>query len=210
VSEAEKTPREGEGQEPEQARARRRFTGCIAAFLVLAAAIAAVPITLGTIDHFRKRAERRIVSRLHAYRDAQYAYHGKDRDNDGRPEYARDYSELVSFEAGPEKSPPSAEGGEEKVRVDQAFAAARGERGEPLHGYLFREMRTIWGIPINWDGDFAICAAPAKYGETGRKTYIMKTDGEVWAKDPGKSRLLRDFPNDAEAKGWKKVEPERD
>ena len=148
--------------------------------------------------------EAKIPPLLQKYAVAQTAYRRKDFDKDQTLEYAEKLPALVQDLNGIAKR------NGKKPYLPDALGAAHGQKGKPLHGYLFREMRSIWGIPINWDGDFAICATPAQYGETGRKTYIMRTDGEVWAKDLGESSFVKDFPNDAEGKGWKKVEPQRD
>jgi hypothetical protein len=185
---------------------RRRFVTCAVAFAISAAVVVGIPVGVGLHGYFRARAEERLAKVLKDYGRAQTIYHGEDRDGDRKNEYCRDYTKLTEFE---ETVPPSEDDDDsEKPRkrklVGEEFAAARGKEGKPYLGYVFREMRTIWNIPINWEGDYAICATPAEYGETGRKTYVMKTDGDVWSKDLGESRLLRDYPRDLEEGGWKK------
>jgi hypothetical protein len=103
---------------------------------------------------------------------------------------------------------------------DGAFAkniAGGGSEG----GYCFADMETIAGKPIDWRRDFALCAVPATYGRTGSRTFVVKTDGRVWARDLGadlylleapllanrdRPHFVADFPADPEAEGW--VDPE--
>jgi len=181
--------------DPEALRQKRRFRSCVVAFLISAAAVAGVPVTVGLVGLFRHRAEERIVRQLRAYRDAQYAYHREDRDGDKRTEYARTAQDLLALQDLPD---------EVRKLVDAGFAAARGAKGQPRDGYLYLEMKTVFGVPINWEGEFAICATPAEYGRAGRKTYILKTDGDVWARDLGRSEFVEDFPMDVSGKGWEK------
>ncbi len=178
-----------------EARRRRRFRGCVLAFAVAAAAVVGVPVTVGLVGHLRQRAEERIARQLRACRDAQYAYHREDRDGDKQLEYARTARDLLALKDL---------SGDAAALVDEGFAAARGASGRPRDGYLYLEMKTVFGVAINWDGEFAICATPAEYGKSGRKTYIMKTDGDVWAQDLGRSEFVEDFPMDVSGKGWAK------
>jgi hypothetical protein len=68
-------------------------------------------------------------------------------------------------------------------------------RGEPYHGYFFKVLKgqgpdapmgqldyVIKGAMI---GGFALVAAPAEYGVTGVKTFIVSNDGVVYEKDFG-------------------------
>jgi hypothetical protein len=68
-------------------------------------------------------------------------------------------------------------------------------RGEPYHGYFFKVLKgqgpaapmgqldyVIKGAML---GGFALVAAPAKYGVTGVKTFIVSNDGVVYEKDFG-------------------------
>ncbi|HKF67739.1 MAG TPA: DUF2950 family protein, partial [Vicinamibacterales bacterium] len=76
----------------------------------------------------------------------------------------------------------------------QGYAA-----GEPYHGYYFKILKgqgpaaplgqldyVIKGAMI---GGFALAAAPAKYGMTGVKTFIVSQDGVVYEKDLGPKTL---------------------
>jgi Protein of unknown function (DUF2950) len=77
-----------------------------------------------------------------------------------------------------------------------AKAIAQGySRGEPYHGYFFKVLKgqgpaaplgqmnfVVNGVMI---GGFALAAAPAEYGKTGVKTFIVSNDGVVYEKDLG-------------------------
>jgi Protein of unknown function (DUF2950) len=67
--------------------------------------------------------------------------------------------------------------------------------GEPYHGYFFKVLKgqgpaaplgqmdfVVKGVMI---GGFALAAAPAEYGKTGVKTFIVSHDGVVYEKDLG-------------------------
>jgi hypothetical protein len=173
----------------------------VTAFLISGAVVVGVPVGIGLHGHFKRSAERRVADLLRAYCQAQYAYHAKDRDGDEKLEYCRKLPDLAGLRPETKSDAEPAE-----PWVGEDFAAAHGAGGRPLHGYLFAEMKTIWEIPINWDGDFALCAVPADYGRTGRLTFIIKTDGDVWVKDLGSAELLDDYPSMADTKGWRKAE----
>jgi hypothetical protein len=80
-------------------------------------------------------------------------------------------------------------------RVARAIQQGYTVRGEPYHGYLFKVLKgqgpdaplgamdyVVNGVMI---GGFALVAAPAEYGETGIKTFIVSQDGVVYEKDFG-------------------------
>ena len=82
-----------------------------------------------------------------------------------------------------------------------AHAIEQGYSGssEPYHGYFFKILKgqgpaaplgeldyLVKGVMI---GGFALAAAPAEYGETGVKTFIVSQDGVVYEKDFGPATL---------------------
>jgi len=67
-------------------------------------------------------------------------------------------------------------------------------------------MASIGGQEIDWTKDFVFCAKPTRYWWTGRRVFIVKTDGVVWAKDLGKSDFVVDFPADPSKEGWQVAE----
>lgn len=184
---------------PERAE-RRRLKRLLVVFAALAVVVVGVPLVYGIVGARRQAAEDRIVGQLQAYKESQYAWHREGREGSKQLRYVQDYTKLVDFAEAPEAA---------RKLVDSAFAAARGADGKAKYGCQYRELGTIFGNPINWDGDFGICATPAVYGRTGRRTYLMKTDGDVWWKDLGKSEFVTDFPQGIEAAGWQKVGAEK-
>jgi Protein of unknown function (DUF2950) len=86
--------------------------------------------------------------------------------------------------------------GEKIARViEQGYAS----RAEPYHGYFFKILKgqgpaaplgemdfVVKGVMI---GGFALVSAPAEYGVTGVKTFIVSHDGVVYEKDLGPSSL---------------------
>jgi hypothetical protein len=86
--------------------------------------------------------------------------------------------------------------GEEIARaIEQGYTS----RAEPFHGYFFKVLKgqgpaaplgemdfVVKGVMI---GGFALVAAPAEYGETGLKTFIVSHDGVVYEKDFGPATL---------------------
>jgi len=71
--------------------------------------------------------------------------------------------------------------------------------GDPFHGYFFKVLKgqgpaaplgqmdfVVKGLMI---GGFALAAAPAQYGKTGVKTFIVSHDGVVYEKDLGPTTL---------------------
>ena len=90
-------------------------------------------------------------------------------------------------------------GGPVGEKVAEAIAQGYTDRAEPYHGYFFKVLKgqgpaaplgqldyVINGAMI---GGFALVAAPAKYGVTGVKTFIVSQDGVVYEKDLGPSTL---------------------
>ena len=134
-----------------------------------------------------------------AYVDAQREYVLKDRNQDGLLEYAQ---RIVSS-AGQHDGLywPRAEG-EPVSPMGQAFAkASKSVHGvsqlesKPYHGYFFRILtaqgKSAPGAALDYMvkgkliGGFALIGYPAKYRESGIKTFIVNHDGIVYSKDLG-------------------------
>ena len=86
------------------------------------------------------------------------------------------------------------------------------DRAEPYHGYFFKILKgqgpaaplgtldyVVNGAMI---GGFALVAAPAMYGVTGVKTFIVSQDGVVYEKDLGPNTM-------AEFKKMERFNPDR-
>lgn len=81
--------------------------------------------------------------------------------------------------------------------IARAIAQGYSSRMQPYHGYFFKILKgqgpaaplgemdyVVNGVMI---GGFALAAAPAEYGVTGVKTFIVSHDGVVYEKDFGKA-----------------------
>lgn len=137
------------------------------------------------------------IQTMGAYVDAQYQYAQSDRDGDGVFEYAQ---KLISaegerdglfwesdFEDADDESP----GG--PGLVDAEFTKAKA--GEGFFGYHYRIL-TGQGANIaggqysyiingNMVAGFGLVAWPAKYGETGIKTFVVSKEGVIYQADLG-------------------------
>jgi hypothetical protein len=134
---------------------------------------------------------------MRAYASAQSMYRRNDWDGDTELEYATPFTRLSTELDG---------AGNPIQLIDAALAAATGgAEGGAKHGYVFRDMKTIGGKPIDWSKEYAFCAIPAVYGRTGYCTLIVTTDGTVWCKDRGEDGspgFVNDFPRDPAKAGW--------
>jgi type II secretory pathway pseudopilin PulG len=176
--------------------------GCGGA-LVLAAILAIVAaVAIPALVRVRSTAksvstEANAVGSCRAYAEAQVMFHRNDWVGSGTPgvlEYATPYTLLNT-------QPDNV--GQPIQLIDAALAAAQGPNGTPKHGYLFRDMKTIGGVKINWVDDFAICAIPAQYGRTGYRTFIISTNGTVFGKDQGPTgTFVDDYPQNPTVAGW--------
>ena len=83
--------------------------------------------------------------------------------------------------------------------IARAIQQGYSTNGEPYHGYFFKVLKgqgtdaplgeldyVVKGVMI---GGFALVAAPAEYGQTGLKTFIVSQDGVVYQKDFGAATL---------------------
>jgi hypothetical protein len=90
-------------------------------------------------------------------------------------------------------------GGPVGEKIARAIQQGYTSRAEPYHGYFFRILRgqgpaaplgeldfVVKGVMI---GGFALVAAPAEYGVTGVKTFMVSHDGVVYEKDFGPASL---------------------
>jgi Protein of unknown function (DUF2950) len=134
-----------------------------------------------------------VVDRMRSYCSAQTMYKRNDWDGDSTMEYAAPYATLCA---------QLDTDGTQIQLIDSAFAAATGSKGTPTHGYLFKDMKTIAGKPIDWTNDYAMCAIPAIYGRTGYRTFIVATDGTIYGKDIADGAFVDDYPADPTAAGW--------
>ncbi len=135
--------------------------------------------------------EARATAGCMAYASAQTMFRRNDWDANGKLEYAPSFATLNTQKDG---------NGDPIQLIDEAMAkAAKG--GTPKHGYVFSDMKTIAGKPLDWTNDFGLCAVPAEYGKTGTLTFMIATNGTVFSKDT-KGAAVTDYPADPAAAGW--------
>jgi hypothetical protein len=97
------------------------------------------------------------------------------------------------------QNPDGSWGGPIGENIARAIEQGYSPGAEPYHGYFFKILKgqgpaaplgemdyIVKGVMI---GGFALVAAPAEYGETGVKTFIVSHDGVVYEKDFGPKTL---------------------
>lgn len=140
------------------------------------------------------------ITICHGYVDAQHEYALKARAGYDVNQYAQRIISTPGTQDGLAwKNPDGTWGGPVGEKVASAIEQGYSKRGEPYHGYFFKVLKgqgpaaplgtldyVIKGAMI---GGFALVAAPAKYGVTGVKTFIVSQDGVVYQKDLGPNTL---------------------
>ncbi len=187
-----------ERQKRRDLRGALLMTGAMTAMLLLPLGAFGVARTLTTAR--RTGCGGVALCCMRAYCSAQSMYHRNDWEalnpgpgTAGVLEYARPFTWLNTQLDG---------SGVPIQLISTAFAGAEGWNGSPSHGYLFRDMSTIAWEKIDWCKDYALCGTPCVYGQTGYQTFIVTTDGKVWAKDLGYSHFVDNFPANPAAEGW--------
>jgi len=138
--------------------------------------------------------ELQTIATLHAYVDAQEDYASEDRDADGVEEFAQ---KLISAEGATDGLywPTDEINGESPAGdLDQSELDAAA-KGDGYFGYKYKILTgqgdNIAGgaydyvINGNMIGGFGLIAWPAKYGETGVKTFAVNQHGVVYETDLG-------------------------
>jgi len=136
----------------------------------------------------------------HGYVEAQHEYALQPREGFDVNQYAQRIISTPGKQDGLawQNSDGSWDGpiGEKIARaIEQGYSPG----SEPYHGYFFKILKgqgpaaplgqmdyVVKGVMI---GGFALVAAPAEYGESGVKTFIVSQDGVVYEKDLGKATL---------------------
>jgi hypothetical protein len=136
----------------------------------------------------------------HGYVEAQYEYAMKPRQGYDVNQYAQRIVSTPGKQDGLawQNSDGSWDGpvGEKIARaIEQGYSTS----AEPYHGYFFKILKgqgpaaplgemdyVVKGVMI---GGFGLVAAPAEYGESGLKTFIVSQDGVVYEKDFGPATL---------------------
>lgn len=140
------------------------------------------------------------IAICHSYVDAQDEYAMQKREGYSVNQYAQRIISTPGKQDGLTwRNSDGTAGGPLGQEVAEAIAQGYTSKEEPYHGYFFKVLKgqgpaaplgeldyVIEGVMI---GGFALVAAPAEYGVTGVKTFIVSNDGVVYEKDFGPSTL---------------------
>ena len=136
------------------------------------------------------------INICHGYVDAQNEYALQKRDGYDVNQYAQRVISTPGKQDGLAwKNSDGTWGGPVGEKIAQAIEQGYTSRSEPYHGYFFKVLKgqgpaapmgqmdfVVKGLMI---GGFGLVAAPAEYGITGVKTFIVSYDGVVFQKDFG-------------------------
>ncbi|MBZ5674169.1 MAG: DUF2950 domain-containing protein [Acidobacteriia bacterium] len=179
-------------------------------------------IARGRVEILARRVGRNelvAIDVCRGYVEAQMEYASRDRNGNGVLDYAQ---RIVST---PGKKNGLYSDGDPDSLVPKAFGQAAaaiggGKTAEPYHGYYFRILTSQgpdapggaqpYVVKGDMIGGFALIAYPAKYGDSGIKTFIVNHRGIVYEKDLGPAtdtlapRIARFNPD----KTWQPVQGE--
>jgi hypothetical protein len=139
------------------------------------------------------------------YVEAQYEYAFQKREGYDVHQYAQRIISTPGKQDGLAwRNPDGSWGGPIGEEIARAIEQGYSSKAEPYHGYFFKILKgqgpaaplgemefVVKGIMI---GGFALVAAPAEYGVTGVKSFIVSQDGVVYEKDLGPASL-NEFAN---------------
>jgi hypothetical protein len=140
------------------------------------------------------------IAICHGYVEAQYEYAFQKQEGYDVNQYAqRVISTPGKHDGLAWQNPDGTWGGPVGENIARAIEQGYTSGAEPYHGYFFKVLKgqgpaaplgemdfMVKGVMI---GGFALVAAPAEYGETGLKTFIVSQDGIVYQKDFGPTTL---------------------
>jgi hypothetical protein len=136
----------------------------------------------------------------HGYVEAQQDYAFQKREGYDVNQYAQRIISTPGKQDGLAwQNPDGSWGGPIGEKIARAIEQGYSPSAEPYHGYFFKILKgqgpaaplgemdfVVKGLMI---GGFALVAAPAEYGVTGVKTFIVSHDGVVYQKDFGPATL---------------------
>jgi len=134
------------------------------------------------------------------YVEAQFDYAYRKRTGYEAPQYAQRIISNPGKQDGLAwQNPDRTWGGPIGEKIAHALEQGYNLKAEPYHGYFFKLLKAqgpaaplgtmdyvVKGVMI---GGFALVAAPAEYGETGLKTFMVSHTGVVYEKDLGPDTL---------------------
>lgn len=140
------------------------------------------------------------IAICHGYVEAQYEYAEQKQEGYDVNQYAqRVISTPGKHDGLAWQNPDGTWGGPIGENIARVIQQGYAIGGEPYHGYFFKvligqgpaaplgEMDfVVKGVMI---GGFGLAAAPAEYGETALKTFIVSHEGVVYQKDFGPTSL---------------------
>jgi Protein of unknown function (DUF2950) len=140
------------------------------------------------------------IAICYGYVEAQHEYAFQKREGYDVNQYAQRIISTPGKQDGLAwQNPDGSWGGPIGEKIARAIEQGYSPGAEPYHGYFFKILKgqgpaaplgqmdyVVKGVMI---GGFALVAAPAEYGETGVKTFIVSHDGVVYEKDPGPKTL---------------------
>jgi hypothetical protein len=158
------------------------------------------------------------IDNVRNYITAQQDYASEDRDDDTVLEFAQ---RLMSTKGAHDGLYWPAEDGEESPAGPFVVEAKLGETGaSPETGYFGYRFRILKGqgkniagghydyvINGNMIAGYALIAWPARYGETGIKTFLVSHHGTVYQKDlgPGTDKLAAQITRFNPDKSWEEI-----
>jgi len=134
------------------------------------------------------------------YVDAQFDFAYRKRQGYEAPQYAQHIIATPGKQDGLAwKNPDGSWGGPIGEKIAEAIEQGYNLKADPYHGYFFKVLKgqgpaaplgnmdyVVGGVML---GGFALVAAPAEYGETGLKTFMVSHTGVVYEKDLGPDTL---------------------
>ena len=146
------------------------------------------------------RNELDAIEVCHGYVEAQEEYASEPRGGSNVTQYAQRVIGSAEKQDGLAwRDPDGTWRGPIGGKIAGAIAEGYSNKYDPYHGYYFKILKgqgpaaplgqldyVVKGLMI---GGFALVAAPADYGVTGVKTFIVSNDGVVYEKDLGPKTL---------------------
>ena len=134
------------------------------------------------------------------YVEAQFDFAYRKRQGYEAPHYAQHIISSPGKQDGLAwKNPDGSWGGPIGEKIAEAIEQGYNLKADPYHGYFFKVLKgqgaaaplgtmdyVVGGVML---GGFALVAAPAEYGETGLKTFMVSHTGVVYEKDLGPDTL---------------------
>jgi Protein of unknown function (DUF2950) len=160
-------------------------------------------VAAGRDELFNRRIggnELDAIEICHGFVEAQYDYAFRKRKGYEVPQYAQRIVSSPGKQDGLAwQNADGSWGGPVGEKIAHVIEQGYNVNAQPYHGYFFKVLKgqgpnaplgsmdyVVKGVMI---GGFALVAAPAEYGETGFKTFMVSNTGVVYEKDLGPATL---------------------